>query len=34
MTVSAYDPSCVPEGLLRAAVLPLVSEGLGLLDEA
>jgi arginase len=34
MTVSAYDPSCDPDGLLRAAVLPLVVEGLGLLDEA
>jgi arginase len=33
MTMSSYDPSCDPEGLLRAAVLPLVVEGLGL-DEA
>jgi arginase len=34
MTVSAYDPSCDPDGLLRAAVPPLVVEALELLDEA
>jgi arginase len=28
MTLSAYDPACDPDGLMRAAVLPLVAEGL------
>jgi arginase len=34
MTLSSYDPACDPDGLMRAAVLPLVAEALGVDDSA
>jgi arginase len=34
MTLAAYDPACDPDGLLRAAVVPLVSEVLQMPDAA
>lgn len=32
MTVSAYDPSCDPQGLLWATVVPLAAEAMGSVD--